>query len=450
MSSLIDPRSVNKETPDQGVRDDRERSPVIANVGDDVSEEGEIEDDLPRSVNEEMPDQGVRSEEGEIEDDLPIRTKRQRSPSIDEEPVSKKLKPAPEPMPRPFNIMMRPYEATSCVISVNQKELIGRLFPEAQALAVMLFVNPGPEYAPAISLSLKIAGETHARIEWDTEAICKRQFAISNFEYHHCDLNATNPRLSDRQVLDQCPDSKLGELFYMRFDSWPQAAGFSVKAAFKKQRPSVKQAIDTMSQPRESYSVEIWFIAPFRSNDFRWKCLRYFDHSLRRRRNTLHEWQDRDGVRYIDTPIPPTNTRPNKKTDPKMMFRLPKVPQAHDAGTTVDAMSIRKVQAAGPSTSQHPEKQTMLTSEAGPSSLPASEPVRAFLMPEGKSRRKPPPVKGFMPAMFGGSDDSEQDAGGEEDEEEQHGDEEEEEQHGDEEEEEEQYGDEEEGNDSTR
>ena len=418
MSSLIDPSSVNKETPDQGVRDDRERSPVIADVGGDVSEEGEIEDDLP------------------------ICTKRQRSPSIDEDPVSKKLKPAPEPTPRPFNTMVKGHKATPCVISVDQKEPIGRLYPEAQEFAVMLFVNPGPEYAPAISLSFKIAGKTHGRIEWDTEALVKRQFAINNFEYHHCDLNATNPRLSDRQVLDQCPSSKLGELLYMRFDSWPETAGFSVKATFKKQRPSVKQAMGTISQPRESYSLEIWFLAPFRSNAFRKECLRYFDDSLRKRRNTLHEWQDRDGIRYIDTPIPPTYTRPTKKTKSKMMLRVPKVQQAHDGGTTLDAILTEDVETASPSTSLRPDEQIMPTSGAGPSSHPADEPVRAFVMPKSKSLRKPPPMKGFMPAMmFSGSDDSEPDAGGDEDEEEQQGDEEEEE---------EQDGDEEEGNDSTR
>ena len=281
-------------------------------------------------------------------------------------------------MQLPFRKMTKAYDTTSCVISVDQKEPIGRLYPRAKEFAVMLFVNPGPDYAPSISLSFKIEGKIQSCLEWDTEGLWKRRFAINHFEYHQCDLNVTNPRLSDPGVLDQCELHKLGELLYMRFDSWPQGAGFSSKGAFKKQSPSVVKAMQTLCQPLDSYSLEIWFIAPFNARVFRKGCLRYFDDSLRKRHSNLDQWQDPDGISYIDRPKPPTYTTPSEKRILKALFRLPSVPKSHDVGEAQDVedtapMSAQDAGKADPSTSPRPEEQTMLKSGAGPSSHPMSQ-----------------------------------------------------------------------------
>ena len=315
MSCLTDHGSVNKKTPVQGVREDQKKSPIDA-VAHGVSD---------------------GSEDGEVKDDLPIRTKRSPSASIEEEPVPKKLKPAPEPMANLFTEMRRLQETTPCVISVDGNEPIGGLYPVRQGFAINLYVNPGPEYAPSISLIFKTTGTgkgvDSARIEWDTEAVVKRQFAMSDFEYGYASPDAPDPRRRDPKVLGLCNNKHMSQLLYIRFKSWNQATGFSHKNAFKNQSPVAKKAIETICQPSESYHMEIWFLAPFNAETFRRGCLRYFIDSLKSRQNPLQKWEDPLGTRYVDSQVPPRSTRRADRRMGKIMFRVGGFPQARDAET---------------------------------------------------------------------------------------------------------------------
>ena len=427
MSSFTDAKSGNKETPSQGVRENRE-------------------DPLP--VNPDVASDG--SEEGEIRTDLPVPAKRKRSPPAEEEPISKKPKPAPELIPRPFRLMRKPIGNTPCVISVDQNQHLGNLYTTSQGFATVLFLNPGSESAPTVSLGFKTNGSRGssdlAHAEWDTEAIFRRRWAISQFEHGHAGPNTTNPRMSDPNVLKLCSMRDMGELLYIKFESWPQATGYCNRDAFKKQSRAVNGMIDAIFRPRNPYSLEIWFIAPFDATAFRKYCLGYFTDSLRQRRNPLSLWEDPEGNCYTDISNPaPQGERP-KKTFGQTMFRIHKKHLAaqhqEDAVRTV-AHDTRMADRSKP---PNTEEQAMLTSIAGPSFQPAEEqpaerqPINAaapppgFVMPisERPSRSRNMMaggiMKGYMPpSMMGAvvdSDDSDvesnPDAGGDGDGEGQH------------------------------
>ena len=136
MSCLTDHASVNKKTLAQGVSEDQEKSPIDALVVD-VSD---------------------GSEDGEVKDDLPVCTKRSPSASIAEEPVTKESTPEPEPMAPLFTEMKVSRDKIPCVISVDGNEHVGGLYPVSKGFAINVYVNPGPDYAPSISLGFKTTG----------------------------------------------------------------------------------------------------------------------------------------------------------------------------------------------------------------------------------------------------------------------------------------------------
>ena len=394
---MTDHRPLNKETSIHGVREDQKESPIDA-VAVGVSDE--IED-------------------GEVNDALPIRAKRSPSASIEEEPALKKLKPASEPMTHLFTEMRRPKRPASCIISVDRNEQIGGLYPVSQGFAINFHVNPGPEYAPSITLDFKTRGTWKgtdgARFEWDTEAVYKRRFAISHLDYGYASPDAPDPRRSDPKVLDLCNNKDMSQLLYIRFDSWDQAAGFSNRNAFNDQSPAIKKAIKTIRQPQKPYHMEIWFLAPFEVETFRRDCLSYLIDSMKARQNTLHNWQDRLGNRYVDRPLPPRSTAPPDMSMGKLMFRVHHVPQAQDAEIAQNVEDSADVLAqdasmAGRSTSPRLEEQMTLTSRAGPTSPSAEQQITSqsrslseFVMPRSKPLPSRFPMKGFLPETMMGS-----------------------------------------------
>ena len=407
MFCLPDHGSADDATPAQRVREDQEKSPKDA-LAVDVSDV---------------------SEDGEIKDDFPIEVKRKPSASIEEEPVAKKQKPGPEPMAGLFHEMERQSTKTPCVISVDQNEHIGGLYQVAQGFEINLSVNPGPDYAPSISLSFRLKrkggweGLEAAKIEWDTEAVFKRRFAMSNFEYGYASPDVPDPRWSDPKVLRLCGNKNMSQLLYIRFDSWDQAAGFSKRKFFKDQSPAIKKAMSTICQPTKSYQMEIWFLAPFDAKTYRRVCLSYIIDSLKSRQNTLYNWRDPLGTRYVDRQVPLRSTRRPHPEMQKLMFRVrspergrPQAQKAETAQSVEDAAHMLEQDAsmAGRSTSACPEEQTMLTSGAGSTSPSAEEQMSSplgspseFVIPRSKPLQSRGPPEGFVPQWLRGAlDDS--------------------------------------------
>ena len=305
MSSLNDIKPLSKESPQKGVSEDRERSPWSP----DISKDG--------------------SEQGEIQEELPVGAKRQHSPSVEEQPLPKRSKPAPDL--GLFRNMVGRMERVPCVISVNENEPIGRLYSANRGFRTLLMITPGPGCAPTISIGFRLTSRPResdqANCEWDTVSNSKGEWAMSDFRHGYASPDAANPRMAEPKVVNQCRNQHMSQLLYVRFNSWSQAAGYSHKGAFVKEEKSIKTWVNAIVQPRKSYSLEIWFLPPLNASEFRRDCLRYFDDALNRRNNPHHFWTDPEGVCFTDTIWSQPSAR-RMGRDGRMMFRPSRIGHA--------------------------------------------------------------------------------------------------------------------------
>ena len=440
MFTLTDTKSRKNELPEKGVREDQEGTPPSADIAKDESEEGEIPEDLP-----------VRS------------TKRRPSPSDEEHPLPKRVKPAPEPDLGLVRNMKEYAEGLPCEISVNQSEPVGELYRRRRGFRITLWITPGPGCAPTISLgfeSVTSKGGYQAKCEWDTMSNCKGEWAMSHFTHGYLSPDTTDIRKIEQKVLDQCRYRDVARLLYVRFDSWSYSAGYSRRDAFMEDEPNQRGTVHALMMPRQSYPLEIWFLAPFNATNFRQGCLRYFTDALERRTSPHHFWSDPEGVCFTDHFVPP---RPSN-VQGKSLFRTFKAPpttRTRDRATKWEDPSSQAGQSTGdlPLTAQdekhgaqtlahvanladrsrspYTEEQTVLTSEAGPNTMTTeghqtSEPIPSFQF-TGWANQPPcirPMTEGFIPGQldmesYEEEPDSDADADIDEDGEGQHEDEEE-------------------------
>lgn len=410
MSTSMDVESVSKETPTEGVREDQEMPPADIGSVDDGSEEGEIPDDLPKG------------------------TKRQRSPSNEEQPDPKRIKPAPKVEAGLFKRMRQPGGIMPCMISVDHGNHIGGIYLQKQGFTITLYINPGPQGAPRLSLGFRKNGRTGralALIEWDTEARFKGQWAMSHFVHGFASPDAKDPRMSDPAVLNDCKLEDMGELLYLRFVSWPQAGGYALRGVFDDQDTQIKRSMEIMTQPLQPYSLEIWFFPKFKAIDFRRQCLRYFSDSLEQRIQPLHFWTDPEANHFTDISVPPPIGSELDGKVGKTFFRLPTTQPASARQNTVtgggessrraeqsttklplaqqdeDAMQTvaQDAKILDRSSSPRTEEQAILTFRGGSTSPPAQEqpasvprsPHESTVPVRGSSRIRGL-MEGYMPA----------------------------------------------------
>lgn len=408
MSTSIDVEPVSKHTPT--VREDQELPPAGIGSDRDGSEEGELPDDLPKG------------------------TKRQRSPSNGEQPDAKRIKPIPQVEAGLFRRIRRPPGTVPCMISVDDGGHIGGLYMKHEGFTITLYINPGPQGAPRLSLGFRAngrRGRAHALMEWDTEARFKGQWAMSQFEHGFVSPDPKDPRMLDPALLNNCKIEHMGELLYVKFVSWAQAGGHALKSAFDGQSVQIKRSVEIITQPLKPYSLEIWFLPKYKAVDFRKQCLRYFSDSLAQRVTPLHFWTDSEGNHFKDMQMPsPKGSELDGKV-PKTFFRVPTAQPADARQDTVtgggessrraeqsttklplaqhgeDAMLTvaQDANILDRSSSTRTEEQAIPTFRAGATSPPAQEqpasvpgsPHESTVPVRGSSRIRSR-LEGFMPA----------------------------------------------------
>ncbi len=299
MSNMLGFQPGSSKAPSEGVgpahsaEEDRRMDADVASEG---SEEGEIQDD--QTVDP--------KQDSEIKDDQPVGTKRKRSPSIEEQRPSKRT----DVHGISFQSMQNPPKRIPCMIRINEREPFGSLYRATDGFAILLFLDAGLYGPPTVSLAFRNSGtetgKDKARNSWDTESNVRGQRAMSDIVHGYAGPEGTEARMSNKTVLDACHDQDTGNLMYMRFKSWPQVLGFRENDAFKGVSGVVKRSMDTIFQPKNSYLVELWFIAPFKASDFRRRCLRIIAASLAVK--SLDLFRDDDGVYFNDLQFfdPPT------------------------------------------------------------------------------------------------------------------------------------------------
>ncbi|KAF6231988.1 hypothetical protein HO173_009825 [Letharia columbiana] len=263
MSNLIDPKTGSNGTPSKGLEQNRstgEELRMDANVASDGSEEGEIQDDHATNA---------------------VGTKRKRSPSTEETGPSKKIK-GPEPTFLSFKTMRHPTETIPCVISINEREPFGSLYPTNHTLTTRLFLDPGRFGPPSVALTFtKTGSETGrgiAKNVWDMLSNSRGEWAMNDVQHGYATPDGPDLRMSNRTVLADCSRRDIQNLMYLRFKSWSQVSGFHKKEEFSQESAEIKNSIKTMFRRQKAYQLELWFIAPFDAPDFRRHCLRYVFH----------------------------------------------------------------------------------------------------------------------------------------------------------------------------
>ena len=288
MSSLTIPNTGNEDRPKDDLRQEVDTE-TVPTVDADVASDG-----------------SDGSEEGEVKDDHAVETKRQRSTSVEEQPPPKRTRPGQDPMILSFKKMRAPPRRLPCVVSINEGEPIGSLYLSNGGFAILLFIDPGNFGSPAVSLSFKNNGTQNggdsARNVWDITGYFDGRWAMDHLEHSYVNPNETHLRRSDPTALAKCLTNDMGNLLYMRFNSWPHTMGFFRKHEFSDMSTGVGNSLKTIFKRQESYVVELWFIAPFEASDFRRNCLRYFSVGIANRDPPIGRWADRDGDLFDDTP----------------------------------------------------------------------------------------------------------------------------------------------------
>ena len=292
MSSLTTPVTGINERPNEGLGQEYNvEADISANV-DTSSEEGEIKED--------QPSESRRKRSTSNEEQPP--PKRNISTSNEEQPPSKRLNPGN--MIKSFSNMRAPRERLPCVVSVNENQPFGSLYKANQGFANLLFLDPGRYGPPTILLSSRTSGTQNGkdmvRICWDTNSNIRGQWALTHFEHGHPDPKDANLRRSNPTVLAQCDREDMRGLMYIRFTAWPQSLGFYAKEAFVNEASVIRSSLKSMFRRRDTYVVEIWFIASFKPADFQKDCLRCFSDSIACRDDPLHRWSDDRGVLHND------------------------------------------------------------------------------------------------------------------------------------------------------
>ena len=265
-----------------------------------------VSSDTPRLTDLAVQSNVVRddSEEGGIPDDMPAPTKRKRSPSTEEQAPSKRSEPSGI---KSFRHLRHPNERLPCMISINQHEPIGTLYPATSGFTIMLFIDPGRYGPPSLTIGFRNNGRTsrkdQARVYWDVRDSCRGQWAMHDISHDCAPLNGPDRRISNEDVLKCCNVPDMGRLMYMRFTSWAQACGFFDAQAFSGQNTRIKQDLRGIFKPKKPFTVELWFIAPTKPSDFRKDCLRCLSDPLEYRGDALDDWKDKKGEYFNNTPM---------------------------------------------------------------------------------------------------------------------------------------------------
>ena len=298
MSNVTNPNTGSNESPNEGLGQELNLgagSPAILDTASDSSEEGEIRDDPPPEEGELQEDPSV--EKGELQDDRHTGEKRKRPTSDEDQPAPKRARSGPAPTVPSFANLPNPMGQVPCIIRINAGEPFGSLYPVVNSLENVLFIDPGRFGPPTVSISfLNSRGRDVARINWDMESNLRGEWVMKDIEHGYAPTHGPDLRMSDPTVLAKFQLQDARNLLCMRFTSRSQILGFKEKGAFDDQSHSIQHSLRTMFRRQESYTLEIWFIAPYDATNFRRDYIGVFIDCERNRVDPLHHWKDQGGV----------------------------------------------------------------------------------------------------------------------------------------------------------
>ena len=289
-----------------------------AGIASDSPEEGEVRDEPSMEKSELQDDKSVEEsrsigerhpvEEGRIQDSHTIGEKRKRSTSDEDElPLTKRSKPQSFPAVRDFQDMRTPSKTLRCIISVDEGEIFGSLYTSAQGLSIMLYIDPGCYGDPKINLNFKNTERglrpNVGSCEWDMRQYTQGQYGMDDVKHMHARTNGPDPRASNPEAIKLCSIGHERNLVYFRFKSWAQRTGWwHTSNGIESRSQSIQESLKIMFEPKRSYILEIWFIAPIDQADFRRECLKVFTHCLNQRVDNSSQFRVDMGNLFNDVP----------------------------------------------------------------------------------------------------------------------------------------------------
>ena len=234
-------------------------------------------------------------EEGEIREDAG-HGKRRHSP--EEQSPAKRIK-GPGPDAFSFSDIRRVHGRRNCMIAVNDENPFGAFTTITEGWMIKLSIDIGYLRSPSIALHfIKNKGKDICRSTWDVDSYLQNEWAMNDLTFtrlHNQDPLSLDK--SDDLALMACATGKRPTLFSMKFRSWNRVTGFNtLTRKEQKQMPkNLRRSIKAIFKPDDSYTLTIWFRAPYDVVSFQRNCIELFTRALAARRPPLYNFVDNAG-----------------------------------------------------------------------------------------------------------------------------------------------------------
>ena len=234
-------------------------------------------------------------EEGETREDAG-HGKRRHSP--EEQSDAKRIK-GPGPDAFSFSDIRRIHGRLNCMIGVNDENPFGTFTTITEGWMIKLSIDVGYLGSPSIALHfIKNKGKDICRSSWNVDSYVRQKWAIDNMTFSRLyDQDPLSLDKSDDLALMACATEKRPRLSSMKFRSWNRVIGFNtLTRKEQKQMPkNLRRLIKAIFKPDDSYTLTIWFQAPYDVVSFQRNCLELFTRALAARRPPLYNFVDDAG-----------------------------------------------------------------------------------------------------------------------------------------------------------
>ena len=188
------------------------------------------------------------------------------------------------------------------MIAVNDLSPLGTLTTTTEGWMVRMFMDPGRFGSPSITLGFSIDGVNDVcRSTWDVDTYVQGEWAMDDLIVSR--LQDQDPEYFDRlnyRALVACETKERPLLFSMKFRSWKRAIGFDhLSRKESGQMPkSSRMSMRAIFNAEDSYTLIIWFKAPYDAELFQRNCLGLFTKALAARNPPLYGFVDDSGERF--------------------------------------------------------------------------------------------------------------------------------------------------------
>ena len=188
------------------------------------------------------------------------------------------------------------------MIGVNDLNPFGTSAAITEGWMVKMFIDPGRFGSPSIVLGLSKDGEKHlCRSTWDVDAYIQGEWAINDINFNRLHGQDSLPLdKSNYRALMACAAEERPLLLLMKFRLWKRVIGFDhlSRKESAEMPTNLRRSMRAIFNPEDSYTLTIWFKAPYDVVLFQRNCLGLFTRALVARKPPLYGFVDHSGQRF--------------------------------------------------------------------------------------------------------------------------------------------------------